>query len=177
MGRLLIKAKAEIAHGKWRTLFRDYDDDDRAPVTFPFGQRTAEMLMAIADHPILSNPKFVSILPPSWGTLYEMTRIPEEELETLIENGKIKADTQRCDVEAIVDEIRVDGLYKFDRVPESLNRLISFMKKWPNHHIAIVEVCLEETDDGVDTTELAKLPAWIEKLHQLCVEKEKSWHK
>ena len=175
MGRLLIRAKAEIAHGKWRTVFHDYDDDDRAPVTFPFGQRTAEMLMAIADHSILSNPKFVSNLPPSWGTLYEMTRLPEQELETLIENGTINADIRRRDVEAIADEIRDDGLYKFDDVPESLNRLVSFMKKWPNPPGAIVDACVGE--GCVDTTEVGKLPVWIEKLHQLCVEEEKSWHK
>ena len=137
VGRLLIQAKAEIAHGKWLTLFRDYDDDDRAPVTFPFGQRTAEMLMAIAGHSILSNPKFVSDLPPSWGTLYEMTRIPEQELEKLIEDGTINADIRRCDVEAIADEIRGEGLYKFERVAESLNRLVSFMKKWPDPPVAM----------------------------------------
>ena len=147
VGRLLIKTKAEIAHGKWRTLFRDYDDDDRAPVTFPFGQRTAEMLMEIADHSILSNPKFVSNLPPSWGTLYEMTRMPEEELETLIENGTINADIRRSDVEAIVDGVRVDGLYIFKHVADCLSRLVPFMKKWPDHHHRIVEVCVEERDD------------------------------
>ena len=147
-------------------------------MTFPFGQRTAEMLMEIADHPILSNPKFVSHLPPSWGTLHEMTHIPEEELEKLIENGTINPDIRRRDVEAIADEVRVDGLYKFERVAESLNRPVSYMKKWPNHHVEIVEACFEDGDDyhGVGTTELGKLSAWIEKLHQLCVEKEKSEH-
>ena len=90
-------------------------------MTFPFGQRTAEILMEIANHPILSNPKFVSILPPSWGTLHEMTSLPEQELETLIENGTINADIRRSDVEAIADGVRDDGLYKFDRVPESLD--------------------------------------------------------
>ena len=45
-------------------------------MTFPFRQRIAEMLIAIVEHSILSNPKFVSNLPPSWGTLYEMTRTP-----------------------------------------------------------------------------------------------------
>ena len=28
VGRLLIRTKAEIAHGKWRTLFHDYDDGE-----------------------------------------------------------------------------------------------------------------------------------------------------
>ena len=92
-------------------------------MTFPFGQRTAEMLMEIAGHSILSNPKFFSNLPPSWGTLYEMTRIPEQELEKLIENGTINADIRRRDVEAIADEIRGEGFYKFDTRGRVLDRL------------------------------------------------------
>ena len=66
------RRRAAHLHGKWRTLFRDWDD--RAPVTFPFRQRIAEMLIAIVEHSILSNDS--SNLPPSWGTLYEMTRTP-----------------------------------------------------------------------------------------------------
>ena len=148
-------------------------------MTFPFGQRTAEMLMAIANHPILSNPKFVSNLPPSWGTLYEMTRLPEQELETLIENGTINADIRRCDVEAIADEVRDDGLYKFDHVPEFLDRLVPFMKKWPEPpHGHCYGLCggTGRGEHAVDTTELGQLLVWIEKLHQLCVEEETTQH-
>ena len=63
VGRLLVKAKADLAHGEWGRLF----EDDLVP----FGQRTADRLMAIARHPVLSNSTHVSNLPPSWGTLYE----------------------------------------------------------------------------------------------------------
>ena len=148
---------------------------DRAPVIFRFGQRTAEMLMAIAGHSILSNPKFVSNLPPSWGTLHEMTRISEQKLEKLIKDGTINADIQRSDVEAIADEIWGAGLYKFECMAESLNRLVSFMKKWPDHNERIVAECVGEGDHCMPTAELGKLPGWIEKLHRLCVEEEKSW--
>ena len=35
------------------------------------------MLMAIAEHPAISNTNHGSYLPPSWGTLYELTKVPE----------------------------------------------------------------------------------------------------
>ena len=41
----------------------------------PFGIRSAQMLMAVAQHPVISNTKHVSFLPPSWGTLYELTKV------------------------------------------------------------------------------------------------------
>ena len=44
----------------------------------PFGVRTAQFLMAIAEHSILSNTKHASLLPPSWMTVYELTKLVEE---------------------------------------------------------------------------------------------------
>lgn len=44
----------------------------------PFGQRTARMLAAIASNPVVSNRKHASVLPSSWNTLYELSRIPPQ---------------------------------------------------------------------------------------------------
>jgi hypothetical protein len=33
--------------------------------------------MMIADHPVLSKRAHVHVLPPSWRTLYELTKVPE----------------------------------------------------------------------------------------------------
>lgn len=44
----------------------------------PFGESTAEKLMKIASHPLLSKSEHVPILPPAWGTLYELTKLPPE---------------------------------------------------------------------------------------------------
>ncbi len=41
----------------------------------PFTIRTAQMLMAIAEHPQLSNSAHAQNLPPSWRTLYEFTKV------------------------------------------------------------------------------------------------------
>jgi hypothetical protein len=87
-GRLLIQAKEDLGHGKWCEMFRD--PRFRAlnyPV--PFTVRTAQMLMVIAEHPILSNAKYTSHLPPSWYTLYRLGSLPDNELLMLIEDGTI----------------------------------------------------------------------------------------
>jgi hypothetical protein len=93
-GRLLIEAKAELGHGEWGKLFsqRPYT----GPV--PFAIRTAQMLMVIAEHPILTNAKFVAHLPPSWGTLYELACMPDDELLSELEHGRIHPAMTRKDV-------------------------------------------------------------------------------
>jgi hypothetical protein len=83
-GNKLIEAKAALDHGKWGKLFEEgplFHTDEREldkPKLLPFGQRTAERLMRIAENPFLSNPTHVSILPPSWGTLDALAGLPIE---------------------------------------------------------------------------------------------------
>jgi hypothetical protein len=76
-GRWLIEAKAELEHGEFQQMISDDLD-------FGFGSRSAEMLMKIAAHPVISNAKYVSHLPPSWGTLYEIASLPVDN-ETLVD--------------------------------------------------------------------------------------------
>ena len=39
----------------------------------PFGPRTARMLMAGTHNRVLADRRHVSVLPPAWGTLYELS--------------------------------------------------------------------------------------------------------
>jgi hypothetical protein len=61
----------------------------------PFGDRTAQRLMEIARNPVLSNPTYRSLLPPSWRTLAELTRLPVPVLQQAIDDGKISPDTEQ----------------------------------------------------------------------------------
>jgi hypothetical protein len=67
----------------------------------PFGPRTARYLMAIANHPVISNRKHASALPPSWMTLYELSKLPQSLLIEKIEDGVITAKMERKDVAAL----------------------------------------------------------------------------
>jgi hypothetical protein len=88
VGRLLAAAKAALPHGEFGAM---------CEAALPFTARTAQMLMAIAADPQISNPKFISHLPASWGALYELTTLGmnEEQFEQGIEKGIITPDKER----------------------------------------------------------------------------------
>ena len=94
VGRLLIKAKADLPHGEWGRMFEDG--------LVPFSQQTANKLMTIAEHPLLSNHAHGRDLPPSWTTLYELTKVPERALKNALKDGAITADMPRKDVAALM---------------------------------------------------------------------------
>jgi Protein of unknown function (DUF3102) len=90
-GQRLIEAKEDpdLPHGEFTAMIES---------ELPFGPRTAERLMAIARNPVLSNPTHVSVLPPSWGTLYELTKLDDELLLQKIEAGEITPEVGRATV-------------------------------------------------------------------------------
>jgi N6-adenosine-specific RNA methylase IME4 len=67
----------------------------------PFSARTAQMLMAVAEHPVLANAKHVSYLPASWGTLYELSKIDETILIDALAGGVITPEMRRKDVDLL----------------------------------------------------------------------------
>jgi N6-adenosine-specific RNA methylase IME4 len=91
VGRMLIQAQAQVGHGHWLRLIEK----------LPFGERTAQMLQRIADPdqaPHLANPKHVSYLPPSWGTLHELARLIPEQFEAAIAAGVVHPGMERRDL-------------------------------------------------------------------------------
>jgi N6-adenosine-specific RNA methylase IME4 len=63
-----------------------------------FGARMAQRLMAIAADERLANPTHVSLLPASWGTLYELTKLDDEAFAEAIEQKIIRPDVERNEV-------------------------------------------------------------------------------
>lgn len=94
VGRLLVKAKDDLAHGEWMRLFEAN--------LVPFGIRSAQMLMMVASHPTIGNTKHASHLPPSWDSLYRLTRIDPERLRAAFKDGLITPDMQRREVKALM---------------------------------------------------------------------------
>jgi hypothetical protein len=87
VGRLLAAAKEELGHGAWGRMFSEG--------LVSFTQNTAGRLMAIAEHPVIANSAHVQNLPPSWGTLYQLTKIPNESLQAAIGDGRVTSATSR----------------------------------------------------------------------------------
>jgi hypothetical protein len=99
VGRQLIAAKKACEHGEFLRLFKGQENAVANPV--PFAERSAQRLMVVASHPVLSNPTHVSDLPQSWGTLYELTKLEDEQIIAGIKAGEITADTTRADAAAL----------------------------------------------------------------------------
>ncbi len=75
---LLIGAKAVLPHGDSRAM---------VDAELPFGARMAQWLMGIAREPRIANRTPVSDLPPSWWTLYELTRLDHDQFAGAAADG------------------------------------------------------------------------------------------
>ncbi len=94
VGRLLTKAKMDLAHGEWGRLFHDQ--------LIPFSQDTAQRLMTIAANPDLSNTANARHLPPSWTSLFELTKLEPDTLHNALKDRVITPDMKRSDVAALL---------------------------------------------------------------------------
>ena len=72
----------------------------------PFGERTAQRLMEIAGHSLLSNATHGSHLPSSWRTIYELTTAPDDTLGGWLADGTIHPEIQRKDVKRLLRALR-----------------------------------------------------------------------
>ena len=86
VGRLLTEAKADLQHGQFAAMIE---------TRLSFGANTAQILMKIASDPRLANPEFIQLLPSSWGTLYELTKVSDEIFAEKIKEGVIRPDMLR----------------------------------------------------------------------------------
>ena len=111
VGRQLIAAKKSCEHGEFLRLFKGHENAVSEPV--PFGERSAEMLMAVASNTVISNPKHASNLPQSWGTLYELTKLDDEQIVAGIKAGEITPDMTRAEASAL----RSDPIEKPEQQP------------------------------------------------------------
>jgi Protein of unknown function (DUF3102) len=90
-GRLLLasKADAKMQHGEWRTMVES---------DLPFNRHTAHKLMQIAGDKRLANVSPGKHLPPSWTTLYELTKLDDDTFDQKLRDGSINPKMRRKDV-------------------------------------------------------------------------------
>jgi Protein of unknown function (DUF3102) len=90
-GRLLLAAKADpkMQHGEWGTMVES---------DLPFNRHTAHKLMQIAGDKRLTNVSQGKHLPPSWTTLYELTKLDDDTFDQKLRDGSINPEMKRKDV-------------------------------------------------------------------------------
>lgn len=109
VGRELIAAKKACEHGEFLRLFKGHEHAVSEPV--PFCRESAFKLIAVAEHKVLANVAHVQHLPQSWGTLYELTKLDDEQIVAGIKAVEITPDMTRADAAAL----RADPVEKPER--------------------------------------------------------------
>ena len=88
VGARLVEAKSAIPHG---------DFEDMIKTKLDFSPQTARKLMAIAkDQRVLNRAQ--GAIPDHWSTLYELTKLSDDQFEQALKDGTIHADMERKDV-------------------------------------------------------------------------------
>lgn len=98
-GRDLCAAKASLGHGTWLQMVAQ----------LPFGVRTAQFLVRIAENPVLSNAIHGSHLPASYRTLGVLASINPKHLEEAIVAGSVTPELTRKQAEQLTVRLRSDG--------------------------------------------------------------------
>lgn len=88
-GKIISKAKEALEHGEFGAMIEN---------GLPFSASTAQRLMAIAADPRLTKPAHVQHLPQAWGTLYELTKLDDDEFKARLKDGTIRPDMERSEV-------------------------------------------------------------------------------
>jgi hypothetical protein len=93
VGDLLVAAKKKLPHGQFEKMVQ---------TRLRWDERTAQRLMAVAhDKRLRAKATHGSLLPASWRTLYELSRLTDQQLEQAFANGDIGPEMHRRDAEAI----------------------------------------------------------------------------
>ena len=96
-GQMLAKAKVALGHGAFTAMIEN---------DLPFGARTAQQLMKVAADPRITNPKHASLLPSSWATLHELTKLDDKQFKSRIKDGTIKPEMERRDIATVIKKTR-----------------------------------------------------------------------
>jgi Protein of unknown function (DUF3102) len=94
IGQYLREAKEELDHGEFGPMLE----------RIGFSEGTARKYMAIAAHPAISNRSNWNALPPSWTTLYELTKSPPDVIEARIAGGTITSELEGTAVASLKGE-------------------------------------------------------------------------
>lgn len=101
VGRYLARKRQEVGH----KAFRDVVERELGG-----SESSANKLMAIAAHPIISDPRYAEKLPQKWALLYELQLLPDDKLLAALQNGSL-ANVNKYDIW----EMRGISLEKRDR--------------------------------------------------------------
>ena len=90
-GRQLIEAKAQLVHGEWLGMIEE---------DLPFKPSTAQRVMKVGRDQRLVKAAHAQLVPSSWYSLYELTKLDDVNFKRLIKDGTIRPDMKRTAISA-----------------------------------------------------------------------------
>jgi DUF3102 family protein len=93
LGQVLAEAKERLPHGQWGA----------AVALMPFSETTANRYMRIASNQVLKSAQWAD-LPASVHALDALTQLPNADLDTLITDGTVTAETSLEDAKTLVTQ-------------------------------------------------------------------------
>ena len=160
VGKLLMGAKNELPHGEFESMVESNK--------VPFGTRTARRLMAIATHSILSNRTHASDLPPSWMTVYELTRAPDQALTLWLTDGTIHPEMERKDVLSLLRSLRASTRKAIASRPGKY-QLILADPPWEYDFMGTDSRAIENQYETQSYTDIAEDPDVLDFIDDDCV--------
>jgi N6-adenosine-specific RNA methylase IME4 len=121
-GQRLIEAKADpdLPHGQFEAMVTE---------DLRFSASTGQRLMKVARDRKLANPAHGPLLPPSWRTLYEITKLTSEQFQALLDDGTIRPDVERDVIVARRRAFRRDAKQAAHRA-EIIGGLVSDLQRF-----------------------------------------------
>jgi len=85
---LLAQAREDLNDKGWKNL----------QLKINLSERVTQMLTKIGNNKILTNTKYINVLPGTYGAIYQLTKFTDTKLKSLLDSGKISSSTTRQQV-------------------------------------------------------------------------------
>ena len=133
--KLLFLAREDLTDKSWKALQHKVK----------LSERVTQMLTKIGKNKILTQTKYINVLPGTYGAIYQLTKFDDKKLKSILDSGKINSKTTRQQInilrrgnKAIRDVAKKDNTKRFlnIRLSEvkglSTNAMRSFEKDLSN---------------------------------------------
>ena len=133
--KLLFLAREDLTDKSWKALQHKVK----------LSERVTQMLTKIGKNKILTQAKYINVLPGTYGAIYQLTKFDDKKLKSILDSGKINSKTTRQQInilrrgnKAIRDVAKKDNTKRFlnIRLSEvkglSTNAMRSFEKDLSN---------------------------------------------